>query len=433
MPNQRTFRSITEYAPLIGAESLIRGGTRIASCEIEFRLAKDNVRVAKLSYEDLFPRSYNSGVMLRRGGRFTEAEIRRLGQLQDGEYRVAMYVNGIRCSNVATIRIDKNHTPDKEPVFQLMEIEPCPGKTPSYLGVWVTGPSPADPDFKYSSIQTASLIVDGVERKREGTSFFGMDGPIKPGTQYGTMLELAAYKPAIKPGIRHEVKMRLGEYESPPITLSGDQPMGSDWDEAAAHISDLDKQQSLLSGKVLDSAGKPAEGWEIGLSTGDGAHFSEQRRSEIKRLAKKYFSQFDFQYPSDPSWADSPYNGGSGSPKIPVVFFEDDVPTHLQADVLAEIAETPLKIPDNNVALKMVIVCFRMNCVTGTNPPWSKRLEAVFLKCVHSKDMEVRRCVIGSLSRMPQDARKTLSDVLLKDRSREIREDTAKALKEIGK
>ena len=49
----------------------------------------------------------------------SESDLRMIGPLANGEYLVALIVNGVRCSNVASFAINAQYEPKNEPTLKL--------------------------------------------------------------------------------------------------------------------------------------------------------------------------------------------------------------------------------------------------------------------------------------------------------------------------
>ena len=224
----------------------------IPYCELEIRRAKDQSRVARI----------------RNTSEFDESDRRRIGQLPDGQYVVAICTGKQRLSNVASLVIDSKYDPAKEPPLRLVAIEPGPGLPGHFVGVRGTGPTPEDPKFGTWSVHCPDLVVDDVKRGLDGIvgSFF----PLKPGSQFESMLDLRRYEPAIAIDKPLAMKAVFNQYVSNIVRLPAQQTLGRAWDEATDKALPAPEPQALLVGKVVGADDKPAKGYEVGLASGAG-------------------------------------------------------------------------------------------------------------------------------------------------------------------
>jgi beta-lactamase regulating signal transducer with metallopeptidase domain len=183
----------------------------IETCEFEIRASSDNRRIARFKYNN-YPLKGR-----RFGCRLQKDQIREIGTIANGTYRIALYVNGIRCSNIAELRIDSNADLSREPVLKLVFL-PTEEGTP-ILGMQARGPDPADPDFWYTTTYYPDLFVDGTIRKLETIKYDGVDGVLQANAQTATILDLENCFPAIEPNKRHIIWATAGKYQSAPIVI----------------------------------------------------------------------------------------------------------------------------------------------------------------------------------------------------------------------
>jgi len=253
------------------AKSLTPGGARITSCQLEIRSAKDNVRMAKIDCDNFFYKHIHKGELLKWSGwrdNLNERQIRRIEPLDDGEYLLAIYVNGVRCSNVAKIRVDSNFDPATEPTLRLVPLEVGPGQKLRYLGLIAVGPTPQDTKLTNMALSFPELLVDRVLRKVRGYAWSGPVYALRPGQQHEEILDLSYYQPAIDLGRKHTVKAIVGEYESASVEIGFDTALERTWDQATATIKSRVPPPAPLKGKVIGPDGKPAADYEVRLFGG---------------------------------------------------------------------------------------------------------------------------------------------------------------------
>ncbi|MFC1601188.1 M56 family metallopeptidase [Candidatus Sumerlaeota bacterium] len=214
-------RSVKEYEHVLLGDKLV-------SCELEIRSAKDNRVVLKS------PRA-----SLARKGGLTEAELRQLASLPDGEYLVALTVDGARCSNVATFKLAADFDPVQHPTLTVTALDPPPGQQLPLLGLRAIGPTPEDPKLLHTSVAFPVVTIDGVDHSASTMKWAGPDGPLRSGETRLQILDLEHFAPPIKPG-RHTIKIKVGKYESAPITVAADWPLARQWDaQSPAVKSDI--------------------------------------------------------------------------------------------------------------------------------------------------------------------------------------------------
>ncbi|MHC4713425.1 MAG: hypothetical protein ACYTAN_09180 [Planctomycetota bacterium] len=162
----------------------------------------------------------------------------------EGDYLIAVNVNGQRASNVAALKVHAGFNPLEDPVLQLVPLSLGPGQELPHVGFVVTGPEPADPDLWEFNMKYPVVIVDGVERRVERSYMTGSGHPLRPGERFRKIItDLDGAQPPIERGRQHEVRVRLTRetpieetesdlgYLSDPVTI----PAGGDlerlWDE----------------------------------------------------------------------------------------------------------------------------------------------------------------------------------------------------------
>jgi len=268
-------RTLKEYHHTFRARSLIPEGAEITSCEFEIRSASDNVQIARSPYvagtgTGPLRDALASGKIYKRetsgGGMLTESERRRIGDLADGDYLTALIVNGVRCSNVAQLTIDSDFDPQTEPTLKLIPLDAGPGLSLPYLGIRAIGPTPQDPELTNYVVAFPRIFVDGVEPRRSAILWVGPVGPLQSGQIHTRILDISTnLEPPIDPGTPHEIYVKVGKYESAPITLEVDETLARVWDEASTDLKAKPPPRALLRGKVIGPDGQPAGGYEAFL------------------------------------------------------------------------------------------------------------------------------------------------------------------------
>jgi hypothetical protein len=228
----------------------------IPECELEIRQAASQKRVALVPLAGA----------LREMGRPDAEQVRRIGNLPDGEYAVALVAAGKRCSNVARVVIDSKFDPAKLPALQLVPTLLVPGGGQLHVAVVGTGRTPVDPEFTNASILWPVLIVDGVERKFTGPMAIHMPvGPLQSGQRDQRWLQLDGYEPKIDPAASHTIAAKVGKYESAPVTVPADGSLDAAWDKTTAALAPAPAPHISVRGTVTGPDGKPAAGYEVGL------------------------------------------------------------------------------------------------------------------------------------------------------------------------
>ena len=233
--------------------------------DIEIRRAADGSRVARVPYAGYF----------RDHQELREADLRRIGELPDGKYLAALCTGNDRCSNVMTLEIDPKYDPKQEPALRLVPLPLAPGQTLPYVGFIATGRDPIDPELTNMAATFPTLVVDGIERKLEGTTWAGPVGPLQPRQRHQIILDLGRYKPEIARGVQHKVKARVLKYESAEVMIPAKDDLGIAWDKATPGLEELKPPAPLVRGTVTGWDGKPGAGYELVLSSQD-RHYNEK-------------------------------------------------------------------------------------------------------------------------------------------------------------
>ncbi len=197
------------------------------------------------------------------GHRLGYAEQKALGELVDGEYVAAIYLDDIRCSNVAPFAVDSKYDPAKIAPVELSAIESGPTAFWPDLALRITGPTPKDPDLNRMAMVTAPLVIDGVEHRVIGSGGSGdLYGALPSGSQMLWILHLAYYPPELDPSRPHVVKIKVGKYESnsvtiTPVGVSTTRPAGSESDATAK--PGVAPAESVASSRSAPGSSLPSE------------------------------------------------------------------------------------------------------------------------------------------------------------------------------
>ena len=276
IPYGTTFKSFSDYSQVVLVDSAKAKGKKVTSAEMEIRFSQEKLRLIRFPYPwDLgegivdqrkisFPKTYNP--------KLEEPLLRRLGTVQAGEYQLALYLNGIRASNVISIQIDPQFDPVKAPALQLGTIEPDPLASYAQLIVWARGPFPFDPEFRNYTIYATPLKIDGVDRQMQPVAWSGPVGPLESGLIWWFMPDFKYYKPPIDFHQPHTVDFKFGKYTASQFHFDPfEKKLNVAWDAMTSEIKDAPSLPIALEGKVIDS-GKGAPAYRVDLIGPTGQH-----------------------------------------------------------------------------------------------------------------------------------------------------------------
>ena len=188
------------------------------TCDFEIRRADNQQRVARVSYAASF-----------RSHELTSSAMRRIGELAQGDYVVALCIGDQRCSNVAQVTLGQVKDPGS---LSLVPLPLAPGQTQPVIGIRAVGPDPQDQDMTNQDMAFPMLLVDGIERQPRERTWMGLVGPLQSGRVYIRLLDLNRFTPPIEPGKQHIVKAIVKRYESEPVVIPADDTLGRAWDTA---------------------------------------------------------------------------------------------------------------------------------------------------------------------------------------------------------
>ncbi|MBN1975146.1 MAG: carboxypeptidase regulatory-like domain-containing protein [Sedimentisphaerales bacterium] len=266
-------RSLVDYQHSQKVESLSPENVKI--CEIEIRTASDNKRIARFTYDN-YPMSSS-----RWGCKLNKQQIQEIGTVKDGTYLAAIYVNGIRCSNVAEFTIDSNADLSSEPVLKLVPFPLSVGQVLPNLGIIATGPNPTDSELWQSAIYFPNLFVDRIERKPIAMKWAGPDRVIQAGMQGVAIIDLENYTPAIALNESHEVWAKLGKHQSATVVIPASDTTDKNWDEITEKFYPATPPVVMLEGTVLGLDGKPAV-YNVSVTLNNEKSFTTKSNSEGK-------------------------------------------------------------------------------------------------------------------------------------------------------
>jgi beta-lactamase regulating signal transducer with metallopeptidase domain len=236
------------------------------ACDFEIRRADTQQRVARMPYASAF----NSHQL-------QPAAQRRIGDLPQGDYVVALCIGSQRCSNVAQVTLGPITQTD---ILNVVSLPLAPEQSLPVIGIRAVGPTPQDQTLTNMDIAFPRLWVDGVERQLREQTWTGPVGPLQPGQVYTRLVHLDRYTPAIEPGKQHTVKAIVKRYESPPVVIPADDVLGRAWDSATASLAPLAVLTPSLRGQVTGLNGTPGVGYEVTLTQMNGSRITEQTDSE---------------------------------------------------------------------------------------------------------------------------------------------------------
>ena len=249
-------------------QALTPDGVKVTSCRLEIRSTKNNRRMANIDGSNFFHEHIHKDKPLKWSGwrdHLNERQARHIGTLDDGEYVLSIYVNEVRSSNVAKIRIDSDFDPAAEPTLQVVPIEVRPGQKLRYVGLQAVGPTPQDSNLTNMALSFPELVVDGVLRKLKVHAWSGPVFSLKPDQLHEEILDLSRYEPAIDLKSIHKVKAIVGKYESPTAVIGLDTPLGRSWDQMTATVKPRLPLPIALKGKVIGANGKPGVDYQVRL------------------------------------------------------------------------------------------------------------------------------------------------------------------------
>jgi len=295
-PSEPTVKSLRELQVLAKVRSLNQEAGR--SGEWEIRTTDNTRRVARLPYrwsiqpDQLLPDGKRILGGRNRKGRFDldESQLRRVGAMEKGDYLLAWYVAGQRCSNVMAFRIDPACDPGTLSLLELAEIETGPDRGLPVLVLRARRHAEKNPAPLASDVAHATLNVDGRDRTLGSFLWTGPDGPLRVGDHYTYLLDLKwwTWDPKLKqaatpidPNKTHVIFAKVGRdkvQQTPPIRLTYARTLGEAWDLATPILAPVSPPEASisLSGSVFDLQGKPGTNYEVTLAGGDGATFREK-------------------------------------------------------------------------------------------------------------------------------------------------------------
>ncbi len=275
-PRAVTFQ-LTPYAPVIPSIKNLsfllypvwdrKGTLVIHTAEWEIRDAEHHLRVARIPVIQ----NFREGIRDERpshseGSRndFDQDQLRRIGSVGAGDYRLALLINGVRASNVIAFKIDPSFDILKAPVLYLGIDEAPPGVDMGALLVWIVGPTPPDPQFTNFAMAFADIFVDGKALKKDPRPWSGPVGPYQSGKPNVTVYDSTFDLKGVDLNKPHNFRIQVGKYISNMAHLDlSSQALAHEWDEMTANLIIPATPKPLLVGTVRNEHGDPASGWEI--------------------------------------------------------------------------------------------------------------------------------------------------------------------------
>ncbi len=283
MPAGSVFKSWADYRHSVEVDFTGLGGpdqyrgVKIIAAETIIRRADTGRPVARMPYQG--PLTGKPGDQRPVQGEWTgdaktytalrtalpDDQAKVLDQNPSGDYLVAVYVNGVRASNVAKIRIDPAFDATKAPTLELGGIEPNPRAPLGFVVLWAIGPTPADPELTDFRLRYCSFILDGVVRQMPDGAYSGPGArPLTSGQRFAVSLHDgvgdAAFVPVYDNSQPHTYAMSFtpAERPEPSVRFGGpDTPSGMRRLYTAAPLPFDPKAHSL--GDAWDQASPPGE------------------------------------------------------------------------------------------------------------------------------------------------------------------------------
>ena len=296
-PSEETVPSLKDLGVLARGRYLNQDAAKTGEWEI--RTADNKKRVARIDYsweippEEFLPDGKRIIGGTDRSSQYSlsESQLRQVVPLERGDYLLAWYVAGKRCSNVMQFRIDKDYDAKSQPLLKLTQIEPGAGEGLPLLVLRAYRHTENDPAPRTSEVVFPRLNVDGQDRAIRDAAWRG-DMPLTVGGHYAYILDLNRYtrlvqtkeEKSIEPGKKHVIFAKVGSTKvgwqvSNHITLSFDRSLSEAWDHATADLGPAlptPQPPVLLSGTVIRSDGKPAAGYSVHLFSDRGERFTEK-------------------------------------------------------------------------------------------------------------------------------------------------------------
>jgi hypothetical protein len=176
------FKSWTDYRYELDMESELPGasdkfsGVNVISIETHIRRADTGQEVARIPFQGAIgPELYDERpghiefladmkTYPARNSSLTGDAVKEMDKSPPGDYLLAVYVNGVRASNVVKVRIDPAYDVAKAPTLQLAGLEPDPRAQYGLVYFWIIGPNPVDPVLQ-TRFLSYSFTVDGVAKQ----------------------------------------------------------------------------------------------------------------------------------------------------------------------------------------------------------------------------------------------------------------------------
>ncbi|MBI5093506.1 MAG: carboxypeptidase regulatory-like domain-containing protein [Candidatus Hydrogenedentes bacterium] len=235
-----------------------------ADYQLEIRNSNGAVLRGKIAYRPRLERP-GSEIVAVDPIRFTEPQVRGLGNLEPGKYLMALMQDKKRVSNVAAVVVDPDYTNKEGQVLTIFALEP-PGNGVPALGIQATGVDPQGGPFTRFAIDQAEVLIDGVERGPKGSVLDGSAGASPSGPYYALIRDIFNLEPPLALAAQTSVKVRVGQVLSNTITLPATYPDARAWDAGTSRLDSTPTSPVQLAGAVIGVDGSTGAGYVLKLT-----------------------------------------------------------------------------------------------------------------------------------------------------------------------
>jgi len=203
------------YAEMVN--SLVASDADLNQGVLEIHRASNNKCVAEIDYTDHLRKLQTEGqgvIGKCREQSLIPAPNDTVVSIPIGDYWIALYVNGIRCSNKASFALDADSDKSDDPALQLIPLEMGPDQTVPYVGVRGIGPSQEDPMFTNQAVAYPELIVNGISRKPTAPVWTVPEKMLRSMQQQVSIIDLGNYEMFDESEQLDEIQAVVGEYKS---------------------------------------------------------------------------------------------------------------------------------------------------------------------------------------------------------------------------
>jgi len=203
------------YAEMVN--SLVASDADLNQGVLEIHRASNNKYVAEIDYTARLRKlqSEGQGVIGKcREQSLIPASDDAVASIPDGVYWIALYVNGVRCSNKASFALDAESDESDEPALRLIPLEMGPHQTVPYVGVRGIGPCQEDPMFTNRAVVYPELIINRISREPKIRVWTGPEKMLRSMQQQVSILDLGNYEPFNESEPLDEIQIKVGDYKS---------------------------------------------------------------------------------------------------------------------------------------------------------------------------------------------------------------------------